>query len=1157
MGRKITDKSCSCLIDDGTNDELVCYGYEGNIIKIILYYLMVLCSGGFLVLVSYWRPDWKLKLTSSPCPLHKAKYVLLKTIHHTWNVERVMQEREASLSTDDDGNRVYQFQIEGNKNKSADLDKQKYREEVSRYFIHRHLKYMWHADEGVFKLLRALDQEKTINQIYEHAPGLSVHIAQERLQLYGSNLIDVAVKSYGRLFLEQSMNPFYIFQLFSILLWCTNDYYYYASAIFIMSLGSIIITIRQTKQHLVALRDMVAHADVVTVLRNKGVPEEILSTDLVPGDVVVIPPQGTTMHCDAALISGNCIVNESMLTGESVPVTKIPLPHHTPTGPPQEQKAEVYSPIVHKRHTLFNGTKVIQTRYYGNAKVLAVVIRTGFFTTKGRLIRSILNPRPVEFQFFKDSMRFISMLAVLASVGFAYSVYVFVQQGAKIGVIIEKSLDVITIAVPPALPAAMSIGMVYALQRLKKQYIYCIQPSRINMCGKLKLFCFDKTGTLTEDGLDLLGVVRVEDARFEMIVKDATILPQGPMLFAMATCHSLTMIDNELTGDPLDIKMFEATGWVFDEPGEDNKKFDTIAPSTVRPKTREMTDNQVPLEVGIIRQFPFSSDVQRMTVITRILGSDHMDVYVKGAPEVIASLCRPETVPANFQEELEMYTKEGYRVLGVAYGALGSKVTWHQAQRAKRDVIEKDLIFSGLLVLQNALKPESAAVIKGLQEASIRTVMVTGDNMLTAVSVGRECGMVGVNEKVILAELEKQGNVDKIRWSVLPGNKKSGPSLNDVLIEIPGYHHPYHIAVSGKTFAYIRENEPQLMKRLLVCGTVFARMSPEQKTHLVEELQSIGYSVGMCGDGANDCGALKAAYAGISLSEAEASIASPFTSKIPNIECVPKVIKEGRCALVTSFACFKYMALYSIVQFVSVLILYSIGSNLSDFQFLYIDLVIITSLALVMGYQHPYPILVSRRPGGSLVAPIVLVSLISQIVIQITVQVSGFVYVKQQSWYVPVNMSMLHQGGKDVQQECHDNTVIFTLSSFQYIILAVAFARGKPYRLPIYRNPWFLGVLAALSAFTLFLVLFGKPNGLHKFFELEILPSMSYRWILVGIAFLNFGISLFVEDLIVPARCTRTLLNKLRRKKGPKNPYKKIQKDIKSDPHWPPDAENR
>ena len=87
----------------------------------------------------------------------------------------------------------------------------------------------------------------------------------------------------------------------------------------------------------------------------------------------------------------------------------------------------------------------------------------------------------------------------------------------------------------------------------------------------------------------------------------------------------------------------------------------------------------------------------------------------------------------------------------------------------------------------------------------------------------------------------------------------------------------------------------------------------------------LSYYVGMCGDGANDCSALKAAHAGISLSDAEASIASPFTSRTPNIQCVPTVIREGRAALVTSFAVFKYMALYSMIQFVSVLILYSVS----------------------------------------------------------------------------------------------------------------------------------------------------------------------------------------------------------------------------------------
>lgn len=94
---------------------------------------------------------------------------------------------------------------------------------------------------------------------------------------------------------------------------------------------------------------------------------------------------------------------------------------------------------------------------------------------------------------------------------------------------------------------------------------------------------------------------------------------------------------------------------------------------------------------------------------------------------------------------------------------------------------------------------------------------------------------------------------------------------------------------------------------MFVKAQIFARMSPDEKHELVSRLQSLGYTVGFCGDGANDCGALKAADVGISLSEAEASIAAPFTSSQPDIGCVIQVIQEGRAALVTSFSCFKYM----------------------------------------------------------------------------------------------------------------------------------------------------------------------------------------------------------------------------------------------------------
>lgn len=117
---------------------------------------------------------------------------------------------------------------------------------------------------------------------------------------------------------------------------------------------------------------------------------------------------------------------------------------------------------------------------------------------------------------------------------------------------------------------------------------------------------------------------------------------------------------------------------------------------------------------------------------------------------------------------------------------------------------------------------------------------------------------------------------------------------------------------------------------MLTKGVIFARMSPDEKAELVERLQALGYTVAFCGDGANDCGALKAADVGVSLSEAEASVAAPFTSRSPDISCMVDIIKEGRAALVTSFSCFKYMALYSMIQFTTVTLVSSDCSKRSE-----------------------------------------------------------------------------------------------------------------------------------------------------------------------------------------------------------------------------------
>lgn len=152
----------------------------------------------------------------------------------------------------------------------------------------------------------------------------------------------------------------------------------------------------------------------------------------------------------------------------------------------------------------------------------------------------------------------------------------------------------------------------------------------------------------------------------------------------------------------------------------------------------------------------------------------------------------------------------------------------------------------------------------------------------------------------------------------------------------------------------------------------------------------------MVGDGANDCGALKAAHAGISLSEAESSVASPFTSKESNISCIVKVIREGRAALVTSFSIFKYMAAYSLMQFASVVILYSIDSNLTDIEYLYIDLFVISTFAFVLGRVEAYKgALFPEPPQASLLAFVPILSLIGQMVIAIAAQLASFVLVKQ------------------------------------------------------------------------------------------------------------------------------------------------------------------
>ena len=177
--------------------------------------------------------------------------------------------------------------------------------------------------------------------------------------------------------------------------------------------------------------------------------------------------------------------------------------------------------------------------------------------------------------------------------------------------------------------------------------------------------------------------------------------------------------------------------------------------------------------------------------------------------------------------------------------------------------------------------------------------MATGDNVLTAVSVARQCNVIDADKETWLGELSVAlDGTKRLTW------QSSLSTVAKLCTTLPWRHDDVscEVALTGEALNHIIKKEDQFVVNSVISkAKVFARMSPDDKALLVESIREVlNEQVGMCGDGANDCCALKTADVGISLSEAEASIAAPFTSSVHNIECVVTLLREGKAALATS-----------------------------------------------------------------------------------------------------------------------------------------------------------------------------------------------------------------------------------------------------------------
>ncbi len=303
-----------------------------------------------------------------------------------------------------------------------------------------------------------------------------------------------------------------------------------------------------------------------------------------------------TLPCDSILISGTVILNESMLTGESVPIIKMHLPNTN----------TIFDAKTDYKYLIFAGTRVVQKRQFGNTKVMGLVYSTGFNTVKGNLIRSILFPKEVEFKFKKDSVRYIFFMAFLSLIGFLISVPFMLHSGLDYITILTRSLDLITTTVPPSLPACLGIGISYALSRLRKWGIICINRERVNVSGRVNMVCFDKTGTLTEDHLDIYGFrpTKLNENIFSFdgfinsckdIQKESydyykeiasfdepSLASNKPkdlkklFIECLASCHGVTRVEGKIIGDPIDVKMFQESGWELNENLENQENYDSL-----------------------------------------------------------------------------------------------------------------------------------------------------------------------------------------------------------------------------------------------------------------------------------------------------------------------------------------------------------------------------------------------------------------------------------------------------------------------------------------------------------------------------------------------------------------------------------------------------
>ena len=309
--------------------------------------------------------------------------------------------------------------------------------------------------------------------------------------------------------------------------------------------------------------------------------KKVSSLNLQIGDIVYIIPNDL-IPADVLLISGKCITDESLITGESTPCLKQEYSNLSPVSSINLLSSGTLC-LSSKRIESHLSEDNISENHLVKNFAYGLVVKTGFYTVKGQLVRDLLFQTSTEFKFKKDSFKFLGIISIIVLIGFIWNIFYLnkhMDEKTTFIKIIIRSLDLITTAIPPSLPLSLLIGIEFSCRRLKKKKIYSLFQEKINEAGRIKLFCFDKTGTLTENSLLLNSVIIYEENNFknfsfqindnildDYINKNKTKknFVLNSMREAMGVCHTLSIFNNEIIGDSLEVLMLSKSGFLLKE----------------------------------------------------------------------------------------------------------------------------------------------------------------------------------------------------------------------------------------------------------------------------------------------------------------------------------------------------------------------------------------------------------------------------------------------------------------------------------------------------------------------------------------------------------------------------------------------------------------